>query len=61
MDAQFVVVTRIPETRSGKILRGTIRKIANAEQHSVPSTIDDPAIMGEIAESLTPIGCAMGK
>ena len=56
-----MVVKRIPETRSGKIMRGTMRKIANAGQYSVPSTIDDPAIMEEIAESLTAIGCAMGK
>jgi len=42
------VVPRLPKTRSGKILRGTIRKIADAESYTVPPTIDDPAILGEI-------------
>ncbi len=39
-----VVVKRLPKTRSGKILRGTMRKIADGEEYKVPSTIDDPAI-----------------
>ncbi|WP_149535586.1 AMP-binding protein [Siccirubricoccus phaeus] len=42
------VVARLPKTRSGKILRATIRKIADAESYTVPPTIDDPAILGEI-------------
>jgi propionyl-CoA synthetase len=42
------VVARLPKTRSGKILRGTIRKIADGETYSVPPTIDDPAILDEI-------------
>ncbi|WP_424814210.1 propionyl-CoA synthetase [Roseococcus sp. YIM B11640] len=43
------VVARLPKTRSGKILRGTIRKIADGERYSVPPTIDDPMILEEIA------------
>jgi propionyl-CoA synthetase len=50
------VVARLPKTRSGKILRGTMRRIADGEQHGVPATIDDPAILGEIATSLKSIG-----
>ena len=45
-------VERLPKTRSGKILRGTIRKIANSEPWSMPATIDDPVIMDEIAHAL---------
>jgi len=51
-----VIVKRLPKTRSGKILRGTMRKIADRQDYSVPSTIDDPAILGEIKESLNTIG-----
>ena len=54
-----VVVKRLPKTRSGKILRSTIRKVTNGETYVVPSTIDDPAILGEIADSLIPIGYAV--
>jgi propionyl-CoA synthetase len=46
------VVKRLPKTRSGKILRGTMRKIASGEDYVVPGTIDDPAILDEIAEVL---------
>ncbi|MCX7931231.1 MAG: AMP-binding protein [Rhodovarius sp.] len=46
------VVPRLPKTRSGKILRGTIRKIADGEPYAVPPTIDDPAILQEIAHAL---------
>ena len=52
------VVRRLPKTRSGKILRGTVRKIADGEPYTVPSTIDDPAILTEIAESLRAVGYA---
>ncbi|MHB0979330.1 MAG: propionyl-CoA synthetase [Thermoleophilia bacterium] len=52
------VVTRLPKTRSGKILRGTMRKIADSEAYTTPSTIDDPAILDEIAESLRAVGYA---
>jgi propionyl-CoA synthetase len=46
------VVTRLPKTRSGKILRATLRRIADAEEYTVPPTIDDPAILDEIEASL---------
>jgi propionyl-CoA synthetase len=49
-DAQ--VVSRLPKTRSGKILRGTLRKIADGEDYVVPPTIDDPAILGEMEGTL---------
>jgi propionyl-CoA synthetase len=52
------VVQRLPKTRSGKILRGTIKKIADSEDYKVPATIDDPAILDEIEESLKPLGYA---
>ncbi|MDD1683324.1 MAG: propionyl-CoA synthetase, partial [Methanoregula sp.] len=50
------VVRRLPKTRSGKILRGTIKKIADGVAYTVPATIDDPAILDEIAETLQGIG-----
>ncbi|MDP6530317.1 MAG: propionyl-CoA synthetase [Arenicellales bacterium] len=53
---QAVVVGRLPKTRSGKILRGTVRKIADGEDWQMPATIDDPAILDEIAEALAGIG-----
>jgi propionyl-CoA synthetase len=46
------VVARLPKTRSGKILRATMRCIANGESYKTPATIDDPAILGEIATAL---------
>ncbi|HZK49074.1 MAG TPA: propionyl-CoA synthetase [Thermoleophilia bacterium] len=52
------VVQRLPKTRSGKILRGTMRKIADSQPFTTPSTIDDPAILGEIAERMRTIGYA---
>jgi len=52
------VVKRLPKTRSGKILRGTIKKIADGDDYKVPATIDDPAILEEITESLTQMGFA---
>ncbi|HYA31553.1 MAG TPA: propionyl-CoA synthetase [Thermodesulfovibrionales bacterium] len=55
---ETAVVARLPKTRSGKILRGTMRKIADGEQYKVPSTIDDPATLGEIEEALGKIGYA---
>ena len=55
---ETAVVGRLPKTRSGKILRGTMRKIADGEEYKVPSTIDDPAILGEIEEALKGIGYA---
>jgi propionyl-CoA synthetase len=50
------VVERLPKTRSGKILRGTMRNIADGESYKVPSTIDDPAILGEIEDAVQDIG-----
>lgn len=50
------VVKRLPKTRSGKILRATMRKIADAEAWKVPATIDDPAILEEIAQALHSLG-----
>ena len=50
------VVKRLPKTRSGKILRGTIRSMADGECHTVPATIDDPAILEEIAVTLRHLG-----
>jgi propionyl-CoA synthetase len=47
-----VPVSRLPKTRSGKILRATMRKIADGEDFSVPATIDDPAILDEIKQAL---------
>lgn len=51
-----VIVDRLPKTRSGKILRGTMKKIADNEEYNMPATIDDPAILGEIEEALITIG-----
>jgi propionyl-CoA synthetase len=47
-----VVVTRLPKTRSGKILRSTMRKIADGEQWTMPATVDDPVILDEIRVAL---------
>ena len=52
------VVKRLPKTRSGKILRGTMQKIADGQDYKVPATIDDPAILPEIAEALGGVGYA---
>jgi propionyl-CoA synthetase len=53
---QAVVVKRLPKTRSGKILRGTMRKIADGDEYRIPATIDDPEILTEIAGKLGEIG-----
>ncbi|ABC21847.1 propionyl-CoA synthetase [Rhodospirillum rubrum] len=55
---QTVVVPRLPKTRSGKILRGTMQKIADNEAFKMPATIDDPGILPEIEEALESIGLA---
>jgi len=52
------VVQRLPKTRSGKILRGTMQKIADSEAYKMPATIDDPAILDEIAAALGKLGYA---
>ena len=58
---QATVVKRLPKTRSGKILRGTMRKIADNEDFRMPSTIDDPTVLDEIAEAVVPLGYGKGK
>jgi propionyl-CoA synthetase len=56
-----VVIERLPKTRSGKILRGTMRAIADGDAYKTPPTIDDPAILGEIGQSLKGAGFAKEK
>jgi propionyl-CoA synthetase len=53
-----LVVDRLPKTRSGKILRGTMVKIADSEAFKMPATIDDPVILDEIKVALQTIGYA---
>jgi propionyl-CoA synthetase len=53
-----LVVDRLPKTRSGKILRATVVKIADGQDFKMPATIDDPAILDEIREALQTIGYA---
>ena len=57
---QVTVVDRLPKTRSGKILRGTMRKIADGEEWAMPATIDDPAILTEIGHALGDLGYPRG-
>ena len=51
-----VAVDRLPKTRSGKVLRGTMAKIADGEEWTMPATIDDPVILDEIGAALKTIG-----
>ena len=51
-----VAIDRLPKTRSGKVLRGTMAKIADGEEWTMPATIDDPVILDEIAAALKTIG-----
>ena len=51
-----LIVKRLPKTRSGKILRGTIQKIAEHQEYKMPATIDDPAALEEIDQALKSIG-----
>ena len=55
---QAVVVARLPKTRSGKVLRGTMRKIADGEVWDLPATIEDPAVLAEISDVLVSAGYA---
>ena len=55
-----LVVDRLPKTRSGKILRATMAKIADSQTFKAPATIDDPAILDEIRAALQTIGYAKG-
>nr|MBS0021390.1 propionyl-CoA synthetase [Gammaproteobacteria bacterium] len=57
---QATIVNRLPKTRSGKILRGTMQKIADGVAYKAPATIDDPAILDEITESLHELGYPKG-
>jgi len=52
------VVTRLPKTRSGKILRGTMQKIADGEAWKMPATIDDPATLDDVTRALRSVGYA---
>ena len=56
-----VVVERLPKTRSGKILRGTMRRIADGDEYTKPATIDDPATLDEMGEALRGIGYARAR
>jgi propionyl-CoA synthetase len=53
---ETAIVARLPKTRSGKILRGTMRAIAGGQEYRMPSTIDDPACLEEITEDLKKMG-----
>jgi propionyl-CoA synthetase len=53
---QAALVKRLPKTRSGKVLRGTMRSLADGEEYKTPATIDDPAILDEIATDLKRLG-----
>ena len=57
---QIVVVERLPKTRSGKVLRSTVAKIADGAEWTMPATIDDPVILDEITVALKTIGYAGG-
>jgi propionyl-CoA synthetase len=56
-----VVVTRLPKTRSGKVLRATMRKIADGEDYKTPATIEDPAALDDIGVALQTIGYGSGS
>jgi propionyl-CoA synthetase len=47
-----ITVTRLPKTRSGKVLRGTMKRIADGRPWTMPATIDDPVILNEIESAL---------
>ena len=56
-----LVVKRLPKTRSGKILRGTMKRIADSQAYTAPATIDDPLILDEITDALKGAGYAKGN
>ena len=58
---QRTVVKRLPKTRSGKILRGTMQKIADGEEWKMPATIDDPVVLDEIKQALGKVGYAQRR
>ena len=53
-----VIVQRLPKTRSGKVLRGTMKQIADGQEYKVPATIDEPVILDEIGKVLRSLGYA---
>ena len=53
---KVAIVDRLPKTRSGKVLRATMRKIADGKDYAVPATIDDPLILDEVTDALKSIG-----
>lgn len=53
-----VVVDKLPKTRSGKILRGTLRSIADSTDWNMPATIEDPSVLDDITQSLKTLGFA---
>ena len=53
---QAAVVARLPKTRSGKVLRGTVQKMADGDAYKMPATIDDPQILDEIRQDLERLG-----
>jgi propionyl-CoA synthetase len=55
------IVPRLPKTRSGKVLRSTMRAIADAQPYTVPATIDDPKALDEIADALRALGYALKR
>ncbi len=55
------VVERLPKTRSGKILRGTMRRIADGEDYTTPATIDDPVTLDEMGDALRELGYARSR
>jgi propionyl-CoA synthetase len=55
---QVGIVARLPKTRSGKVLRGTMRKMADGEPFQIPATIDDPAVLDDIRRALRSLGYA---
>ena len=55
---QVGIVPRLPKTRSGKVLRGTMRKIADSEPFQVPATIEDPAVLDDVRRVLRTLGYA---
>jgi propionyl-CoA synthetase len=55
-----LVVKRLPKTRSGKILRSTMKRIADSQEYTAPATIDDPVVLEEITDALKTAGYAKG-
>ncbi len=56
-----IIVSRLPKTRSGKILRATMQKIVQAEEYNIPATIDDPVILDEILDAVQRAGLLQQK